>query len=482
MTGQTLIGREKEIRELTAAAASPVAEMIALVGRRRVGKTFLVKSVYAGSLTFELVGTQGGSVKEQLTGFQFALTRNLPNHIPNRPIDNWLTAFQELVLALEQRVEKTQPILFFDELPWLAKSDASFLRALGWFWNAWASQQSCVVVICGSAASWMLDNVVNHTGGLHNRITRLLRLQPFTLAETEAFARSRGIRLNRPQLLQLQMTIGGIPMYLNQITAGRSAAENIQAICFRPDGYLFQEFDRLYHSLFHRAERHVAIVRALARKRMGMTRDDIAKASQISNGGGLTKLLNELAVSGFISIYGGYRKKVRQRLYRLTDAYSLFYLTYIERLGENSYPDFRSLSDLPSYHAWAGYAFENTMLQHVPQIKGALGIGGVGTTVATFYQRADDDGPGAQIDLLIDRRDKVINICEAKYSENAYRVTKSYAADIERKLSVFTQRTGTKKHLFFTLLTVAGVQDNEYRLNHVDQVLTIDDYFMPTLN
>ena len=478
MKESKIIGRQPEIAELNAALASDSAEMVALVGRRRVGKTFLVKTIYSGLIDFELVGTQGGSSDEQLSTFQFALVRSFPSYQPAARLDSWLAAFQQLILALENRTPiNRKSVLFLDELPWLAKSSAKFLRALGWFWNSWAAQRSIVVVICGSAASWMLDNVVNHTGGLHNRITRLLQLKPFQLYETEAFARSRGIKLDRRQLLLLQMTIGGIPMYLDQLKPGRSAVENIQRICFSPDGYLFDEFDRLYNSLFSKADRHIAIVRALASRQMGLNRASLLARLDVKDGGGITKSLKELAASGFITIYGGYKKKTREKLYRLTDAYSLFYLQYIEKQGESSFPEFRTLSDLPSFRAWSGYAFENICLQHVPQIRQALGIRGVSTSVASFYHRADAEGPGAQIDLLIDRRDRTINICEAKYSEGAFVVDKKYAADIERKLAVFRRRTGTRKHLFFTLLTVNGVRENAHRLNWVDQVVELDDLF-----
>ena len=474
---KTIIGRTEEASDLRAALHSNRPEMVAVTGRRRVGKTFLIKQTYGHHIDFELTGLQHAKKSEQLQNFIFALR----NFFPDSPIEerptSWLKAFYMLSKALEEKNKQGKMVVFLDELPWLGTKRSGFITGLGWFWNSWAVNQNIVLVICGSAASWMIDKVVNDKGGLHNRITKLLSLHPFTLGETEAFLHSRNIRLNRYQMTQIYLAMGGIPMYLDQVKPGLSAVQNIQEICFRPKGYLRNEFERLFSSLFDNSENHIEIIRALASKRMGMARQEIIDKTRFKNGGMLSSILNELNQSGFIEIYNGYGKKSRHSLYRLTDPYSLFYLAFIEPLGSNTKADFTKLSDLPNYKSWSGYAFENVCLAHIGQIRKALGISGIFTTISSFFAKPSNGMPGAQIDLIIDRSDQSINICEIKYSISDYEVTKSDVASLETKKRVFQYHTKTKKHLFTTLITTFGVVENANRLNHIDQVVVLEELF-----
>jgi len=472
-----VIGRKQQISELQEAINSKKPEMVALVGRRRVGKTYLVREVYRKKINFELTGLQYSNKKEQLQNLVFTLGKYFPNfQLPNFP-KTWLEAFHFLGQALESLDKKEKLVVFLDELPWLGTKKSGFITGLGYFWNSWASKQNIVVIICGSAASWMIDKVINNKGGLHNRVTRLLYLYPFTLAETEAYCQARNIKLNRFHILQIYMTMGGIPLYLDLLKSGKSAIQNIQAICFAPTGYLRNEFERLYASLFDNYENHISIIRALSTKWRGLTRKEIIKITTFQNGGMLTKLLEELATSGFITIYGGYGKKTKESLYRLTDAYSLFYLTYIETLGKNSFTDFTQFSELPRWKVWSGYAFENVCLTHIQQIRKGLSIAGVASSVASFIARPKDGLKGTQIDLLIDRNDQTINICEIKFSVSDYIVTKKDVENIQNKKNVFQYHTKTKKHLFTTLITTLGVIENGNKLNYIDQVLTLEDLF-----
>jgi hypothetical protein len=368
-------------------------------------------------------------------------------------------------------------VVFLDELPWLDTKRSGFITGLGYFWNSWAVNQNIVVVICGSAASWMIKKVVNDKGGLHNRITRRLFLYPFTLAETEEYCQAQHIKLSRFHLLQIYMVMGGIPMYLEQLKKGLSAIQNIQHICFDPNGYLYDEFERLFASLFTNYAQHVAIIRALANKRNGLTRQEIIAATKFTNGGLLTDILNELEQSGFIGIYNGYGKKVKDAVFRLTDFYTLFYLTFIEPLGKHSQVDFTQLSDLPKWKTWSGYAFENICLTHINPIRKALGINGISSSVSSFYAAASGGLNGAQIDLLIDRRDQSINICEIKFSQDMYEVSKQDVENIANKKFVFRHHTATQKHLFTTLITTFGAVNNSNRVNYIDQIVVLDDLF-----
>jgi len=470
-----IVGRTSQQQELRAALASNKAEMVALVGRRRVGKTYLVNQVYTTNLDFEITGLQYGNKREQLENFMLRMSRHFPNYELQKMPTSWLSAFDHLTLALESLKKKEKMVVFLDELPWLGTRKSGFLTGLSYFWNSWAVKQSIVVVICGSAASWMIKKVINNRGGLHNRVTRLLYLYPFTLAETVAYCHAKNIKLNHYQILQLYMVMGGIPMYLDQIKPGLSAIQNIQQICFSPTGYLRHEFERLFASLFQDYQQHITVIRALATKRKGLTRQEIIKTSKLSNGGHLTNILYELEISGFVTVYGGYGKKVKESLYRLTDAYSLFYLTFLEPLGKNHQLDFRSLSDLPLWKTWSGYTFENICLTHIHAIRKALGITGITSSLASFIARPKDGLPGAQIDLLIDRNDQSINVCEIKFSNTPHIVTKKEVENIATKKQVFQHHTQTKKHLFTTLITTMGIIENSHSNSAIDQVIALED-------
>ena len=379
---------------------------------------------------------------------------------------------------MESLKSKEKQIVFLDELPWLGTKRSGFIAGLGYFWNSWASQKNVVVVLCGSAASWMIKKIINDKGGLHNRVTKLLHFHPFTLAETESYCGAMGIKLNRYHILQIYMTMGGIPMYLDQLRPGLSAVQNIQVSFFSPTGYLRNEFERLYASLFDNHEKHIAIIRALASKRSGLTRQGILQLTKFTNGGKLSEYLDELEKSGFLTIYGGFGKKVKGSLYRLTDQYSLFYLTFIEPLGKGNQMDFAQLSDLPKWKTWSGYAFENVCLTHIQPIRKALGISGMATSAASFIARPKDGLPGTQIDLLIDRSDRSINLCEMKFSTTPYTVTKKDAENIQNKKAVFRYHTKTNKHLFVTLVSAMGAMENSHRINYMDQLVTMDNLFV----
>ena len=326
---KNIIGRTEEISMMTDLLFNKHPEMLAVIGRRRVGKTYLVRNVYRDYINFEITGIQQASAKQQLEYFATQLNKISGNKKTTSIPESWLEAFFQLSTALEKIKTKKKKVLFFDELPWLASRKSGFLTALGHFWNSWASKQNIIVVICGSSASWMINKVVHNKGGLHNRITKLINLAPFTLAETKKYLKSRNIKMDHYQTIQLYMAMGGVPHYLKEIKPGLSAAQNIDTICFRKNGLLRDEFDKLYPALFEKAEKHINIIRALASKWKGLTRTEIITKSKIKDGGSLTRILSELISSGFVSSYFPFDKKKKETLYRLTDEYSLFYIHFI---------------------------------------------------------------------------------------------------------------------------------------------------------
>ncbi len=474
---QVIIGRKEELAILKKALQSSEPEMVAVIGRRRVGKTFLIRHAYQGRIDFDLTGIQNGNSREQLQNFADRLTMYAKPLFPFQRPSNWLQAFQMIVTWLEATPKTEKRVVFFDEVPWLATRNSDFLKALGYFWNSWASQQNICVVICGSAASWMIANVVRDKGGLHNRITKRVHLAPFTLAETEAYFKSREVHLNRYQILLTYMALGGIPHYLKEVESGKTAAQNIDYICFSPNGILKDEFLQLYPALFDNPEVHTKIVRSLAQTWQGLSRNELIAAAKLQNSGNTTQALEELLSSGFVSAYYAFGKKVKDLRYRLTDEYSLFYLKFIEENQGFGQSTWQNISQTQSWKTWSGYAFENIALRHVAHIKKALGISGIYVETSSFYQKGNAEQQGVQIDLLIDRSDHAINLCELKFYNSEVVVTKAMAKDLRTKIALFRAASQTNKQIFLTLIAPFSIIPNVHSIGLIDNSLDLDIFF-----
>ncbi len=476
---EKLIGREVEKKLLQNALDSASPELIALFGRRRVGKTFLVRQYLQKHIALDFVGTLDGKLADQLENFKKALGKATGNDKLYQLQDNWADAFNQLNHYLAPKLTNGKTVVFLDEFPWLNSHKSGFLPAFDHWWNSWGNTQSnLIVIICGSAASWMIKNIVNNKGGLHNRITRKIRLMPFTLQETEKYLQARRINLDRYQLLQVYMVMGGIPHYLKEITKGESSAQAIDRICFTKDGLLNTEFKNLYHSLFDDASKHLAIVRVLAANNSGLTRTEIISKAKLTSGGTITSLMDELIESGFVTPWQPYEKKSRDTIYKLSDEFTHFYFKFIEQSRSSGSGTWQSFSTGQSWKSWSGVAFERACLKHINQLKKAIGIAAV-YTEETAWRHQPTKGNGAQIDLLIDRKDFVINLCEMKYAELEFTIDKSYAAALENKRKVFKQETGTKKSLFITMVTTFGIKNNDYATQLVQHSITMDALFEP---
>ena len=476
---QALVARRRERAIFDEALHSPVAELIAVFGRRRVGKTFLIRQALGPDTCFELVGMHDANLRTQLRSFAASLSRALKSPAPVAAPADWFEAFAQLRAYLEPKLarSKTKLVVFFDEVPWLASRRSGFMSAFEHFWNSWGSQHAkLVVVLCGSAASWMLQNLVRQRGGLHNRVTRRMRVEPFSLFDAEDLLLSRGVRLSRYQMLELAMAMGGVPHYLAQVRPGESAAQAIDRLCFTRDGALRTEFEHLYASLFEQAERHEAVVRALAKKRRGMTRTALLAAAKLGSGGAATRVLDELEEAGFILQVPRLGRAKRDAVYWLSDEYSLFYLSWIEGLrGETDV--WLRRRDTPKWRAWSGLAFEALALKHLGAIKAALGIAGVQTTAGSWEHRGSRESDGAQIDLIIERADACLNLCELKFSEAPFTIDKAYARELRHKLDVFRAQTRSRDALFLTLITTWGLKENEHSRGLVTNALTMDALF-----
>lgn len=479
-----IVGREQEIEKLENYIASRKSEFIAICGRRRVGKTFLVKELFEGQFTFRITGKDNVSTKEQLTNFNFALNDQLG---VDAHAQNWTEAFHLFQKALEKRPESPK-IIFFDELPWFDTHSSKFISALEHFWNDWASYRNDIKLIaCGSATTWMLDQVINSRGGLHNRVTHNILLSPFNLHEVELYFKSQGFCYERPEIIECYMAVGGVAYYLSLFESDKSVAQNIQQLCFTRGGELTEEFERLFKSLFKKADNHLAIVTALKNKGKGMTRLELLDATHLPNNGKFSQLLRELEQCDFIRSYSPFGKSKKEVMYQLIDPFCLFYFKFMHNKGAFLDNYWIKMQTTAEYNSWCGHAFEIVCLHHINQIVKALGIdGSINTPCSWSYrptakvmedENADEDlKHGTQIDLLIDRSDKSISICEMKYCDGEYEIDKAYDNHLAHRLKVFKKVTKTNKTLIPTFITPHGLYNNMYARKISREVMG-DDLF-----
>lgn len=475
---QKIIGRKEEQELLRECYLSDKPEFVAVYGRRRIGKTFLVKQFFQEKFDFYFTGAYQATKKNQL--FNFKMTLEAYSGEKRKTPQTWLEAFFQLQDYLSSLGDKRK-VVFIDELPWFDTPRSNFISAIELFWNQWASDQNLMLIVCGSATSWMVNKLLGDKGGLHNRVTRSIYLAPFTLGETEDFLSNNHIVFNRHQIIECYMMLGGTPYYLNMLQPKLSLAQNINKLFFEENGELKREFDFLFRSLFKDSKNYRKVVELLSKKAKGMTRQEIIQEGKIPDGGKLTEILDDLCNCDFIRRFSPINKKQRDFIYQLTDLFSLFHLRYIKDSIGMDDTFWTDTIDSPSHRAWCGYAFEQVCLHHIRQIKRALGIEGVQTNVCAWSQPASTDADGkktegAQIDLVIDRRDQTINLCEMKFSMNPFEITPSYLEHIIHRRELFRQATGTKKALHLTFITTYGLAKNA-QYGMIQSEVTMDDLF-----
>lgn len=473
-----LIGRKEEIRKLKDAYASKTSEFIAVYGRRRVGKTFLVREVFDYNFTFQHAGISKKPLKIQLNRFHASLIKQGLTDCPK--FADWYEAFDALEVLINQSDSKKK-IIFLDEIAWMETPKSNFVSALESFWNSVASNRKDVLlIICASATSWIVKNVLKDRGGLHNRVTKKLPLAPFTLKECEDYAAKQGLKLRRHQILNLYMVMGGVAHYWSLLDKSLSVAQNIDALFFGKNPELKGEFNELYDALFKKPEPYKKIIITLSKKMEGMTMTELRKAGKIPDGGVLTGRLRELEECGFIVSSRSFHKAKKDTIYKLIDNYTIFYFKYV-RENEKTENFWTKPIDPNSIRSWSGLAFERVCMQHISQLKQAMGMSAVATTEYAWRsdpkKKRTDDEDGAQIDLLIERGDGVINICEMKWSTNEYTLTKQDEKNLSNKVEVFEYQTGTKCSILVTMVTTFGVKHNMYYDSFQSEV-TIDQLFI----
>ncbi len=483
----TIFGRHREIKVLETLCNSQISEFLAIYGRRRVGKTYLINEFFKNrGIYFELTGIKDANVHIQLNNFTIEFSDLFYKGIKQPVPSDWFEAFTQLRYQIESIKSNKKIILFFDEMPWLATPRSNFLQALDHFWNRYMSRDKRIIlIICGSAASWMIKNVINNKGGLYGRISREIRLIPFELLEVEEYLKTRDIKLERKQILEIYMAIGGVAKYLSYIERGKSSAQIINDVCFTGSGGLHKEFNKLYASLFNKHENHIKIIRELSKSRYGLTKDELLKKTGLKSGGTSSNIFTELEESNFIVYIPSFGKAKTNGKYRLIDEYSLFYLTWIEKAPDISMGGVEKDYWLKKYSsnswsAWAGYSFESICLKHIEKIKKTLGISGVSTRESCWFLKhgRNSSEQGAQIDLVIDRADNCINLCEIKFHNSKFKPDRKFVKTQMNKIEQFRNSTKTKKTLFTTLITTYGAEENSYYNEIIDNQLTMNDLFL----
>ena len=470
-----IIARSGEIETLERKYNSGKSEFVIVYGRRRIGKTFLVNNVFDDRFTFTYVGARKQKPEKQLQ--RFAAQLKLYSGSPYAPVlHNWEDAFNELRVLIESKPKNERKVIFFDEMPWIDTPRSSFVEALEYFWNAWAAQRNDILFIaCGSATSWMVNKLIKNKGGLHNRITEQLYLRPFRLGECEEYLHEIGCEWDRYTVMQCYMAMGGVPYYMSLLNPAQSLAQNIDKLFFTKNAPMCEEFDELFNALFSNADRYIAVMKALSGTKEGLLRSDIIEKTGLT-GGTLSRMLENLERCDFIESYAQYKSSVRNTLYRICDPYTLFFFKFID--GKNAKDEHWWTNNIHSHsvEAWEGFSFETICMLHLEQIKQKLGISGISTSTSTWRLLGGEKSKGTQIDLVIDRADRVINICEMKFSEAPYTISKEYETKLRERMAIFKESTRTRKSLVTTMVTTYGVLRGAHS-GVAQSEVTMDDLF-----
>lgn len=484
----SLIAREEEVRILENLYHSGKPEFLALYGRRRVGKTYLIRKFFENkeAVFFNATGSKNGKMAEQITHFTDQISHVFYDGVSLQPQQTWDKTFRLLTTIIQKQTSDKPIILFLDEIPWLATRNSRLLQALDYYWNQhWSNDKRVKLIICGSSAAWIIHKIINNRGGLHNRITQKIGLEPLTLAQTKIFLERMGVHLNHRQIAQLYMVMGGIPYYLSHIERGLSAAQVIERLAFAKKSFLLGEFDNLFASLFDDSESYIKIVRTLSDSPNGMgERTLLEKLGPHYVGGTGHKKLRDLEETGFIMSFKPLFHKKKGTYYRLIDEYTLFYLRWLEPIKHAlqresmDHGNWQAIQHTPEWHSWLGYAFETLCHKHISIIKSALHLKTLAFPGSWRYvPKKGSLQRGAQIDLLFDRQDDSITLCEVKYSDEPFVLTKEYVEALKRKIAVFKEQTRTRKQLFLAMITSSGLKNNFYSDDLVTGTVTLDDFF-----
>lgn len=464
-----IIGRKEEIEKLKRAYNSDHSEFVAVYGRRRIGKTYLIRETFGDKFTFQYSGIFKASNKEQLKNFYQDLLEQGLDASESQPQD-WFDAFF-LLEHLIKKSDEQRKVIFLDELPWMESRNSRFIPAFEHFWNSWASaRKDILLIICGSASSWIINKIFRSRGGLYNRVTFKLKLQQFSLNECEKLARSLKLPFSRNMIMEGYMVMGGVPYYWTKLEPDKSLGKNIQNLFLKDSGELHDEFNYIYSSMFNNPDKYVKVVETLSGKKSGLTRDEIISKGKLDSNGQLSRVLENLIECGFVRKYCHTGKHLKDALYQLVDCFTLFYYQFVKMAHGIDEEYWVRIMQTPAYHTWCGLAFERVCLLHTRQIKAALGISGILANLYSWHVKKNGEHPGVQVDLVIDRADNVMNVCEMKYATAGYRLTDNELKKIYNRLSVFNMYIPRSKAVQPVLITSNGVLPNNNSFEIVLQV------------
>lgn len=480
----SIVARETEIHQLDTLMEEELPQFVAVYGRRRVGKTFLVREYFNDEFAFFHTAISPRELKDRQPELlyriqldEFGKTLKLYGYQDDSQIKDWFDAFDRLWRLIQQHSAEERLVLFIDEMPWLDTPRAGFMSALEHFWNRYASgRHKLLLIAAGSATAWMLDNLVNNNGGLYDRTSRDIHVHPFSLSETETYFQKRNILMDRYDIAQSYMIVGGVPYYLSLFEKGKSLAQNIDAVFFERGNKLQKEYDRLFQSMFADNDKFKKFVECISKYRYGVLRTQICKELGITDGGNISEILLSLEESDIITSFFNFGESKRNKYYKLTDPFCLFYLKYVVKHPTNNKTFWQDNQNLPKLNAWRGQAFEDVCFSHQEQIKRALGIQGVHTEIYPWRFISEGETPGAQIDMLIDRADRVVNVCEMKFVHGEFSIDKDYDEKLRNKIVAVTEHTGSRKNPQMTLVTTYGLKKGIYS-GRIQKVVTLDDLF-----
>ena len=477
MKNELFIGRQKEIRQLQDCVNSEQSQLVIVYGRRRVGKSYLINQFFDDTFDFKLVGDLKLDKEGQLLNFYNELKRKTgkDEEIPK----SWREAFWQLRDYLDTFKDEKKHIVFFDEMPWLDNQKSDFLPAFEYFWNSFgAAKNNLMFIVCGSATSWLVENIDHNKGGLFNRQNLKIYLEPFTLHEVEEFLiKKKNINWSRYDICECYMILGGIPYYLDLLERSLTCSQNIDNLFFAKHAVLWDEFNHLYNTLFSNTEKYIKIIEAVASKKIGLSRKEIVTQTKLSDNSELNKMLKNLADSGFLRTYSFFGKKKQGTFYQLSDYFTAFYLKFVkDNYGKDTEFWSHNLEN-SKRKSWAGLTFEQVCKDHIKQIKHKLSIAGLYSEESAWFVQADEIHGGAQIDMIIDRRDRIIDICEIKFSEKPFVIDKKYDLELRNKMGIFKTVTKTNKAVQLIMITSLGVAQNMYS-SLVQNQVTADDLFI----
>lgn len=465
-----IIGREQEYEKITTYLNSRRAEFVAIYGRRRVGKTFLVRSYFKDKFDFYTTGVIDGTREEELAVFYNSLCDY--GYTGSQP-KNWIETFYALYTLLKTKKRRKRCVVFIDELPCFDTQHSGFVRAFGHFWNNYASRLGNIfLVVCGSATSWIVRNIIDNRGGLHNRITHEMHIHSFNLHDTELFFKAHKAKWTQLAITQMYMALGGVPYYLEMIDFGRSVAENIDALFFAPDAELRREYGRLFKSLYRHPDQYMEIIALLSENKSGLTRKEISERLKLNSGSHLSNMLDDLVNCDFLRRYSNGTKR-NSCIYQVVDFYTLFYHQFCKQKTSDKMLWQHSINT-PKQNTWYGLAFERICLCHVWQILYALHLDTVRTEC--FSWRSSTSPDKVQIDLVIDRIGGQTCICEIKYSQSEYNLTSAEETKIRNRIATYSGEMKPKDGVIGILITTFGLA-NKQATDTIQHIVTLNKLF-----